>query len=305
MVLFHRGSVALALACSVAFAWVLVPLSAGATVAASIDASRTSGAAPLGVVFHGQRSTTHSSLSAEERWQQLDYEWDFSDCFPFETWSTTGASKAKSYGPITARVFTDIGTCDVVLTVSEDGSTSDTDTIAITVNDPDTTWSGSDTLCVDADATPTPGSDGCPSGADAEENDDFDDAVNSNIGSYGRILFRNDETYSCASTASLSAGTDGLIGTYGDGARALLDCSFSNATPVVTAYGGGHDDYRFTGFRLQGGGGDASIVHAEADGSHVVGLLVHDIFIESGFDEELVGWRGSRGSPPQRRRGAK
>jgi hypothetical protein len=98
--------------------------------------------APLAVFFDATGTT---STGTTRPFHELGYQWNFGDALA--TWDTTGSSKNLATGGVAAHVFEQPGTYTVTLTVT-DGVNSQTTTSTITVQDPNTVFSGANTtLC--------------------------------------------------------------------------------------------------------------------------------------------------------------
>ena len=141
---------------SVAASFVTTPT--GGAISASIQATRLSGPAPLGVLFDAS-GTTGGGVTYP--FHDLTYSFNFGDERGL-TWAISGLPKnTQSGGPIAAHVFDDPGTYTVRVRAQNSIGTYDEETTTITVTDPNTHWSGASTICVSLTANYT----GCPSGA--------------------------------------------------------------------------------------------------------------------------------------------
>ena len=183
----------------------------------SIAPSRLSGVAPLAVLFDAS-GTTDSTTDLP--FHELGYSWDFGDD-PLDTWDTTGRSKNIAYGAVAAHVFNDPGTYTVTLTVTNGADTS-VGTVDITVDDPDVTFLGTNTVYVSSSALPVAGSDGVPFGATYVFSGDWPTIVNTYATAGKRVLLRHDDTFTGTATAVLPTGSTGIIGMYGSGAKPII-----------------------------------------------------------------------------------
>ena len=175
---------------------------AGAIVPALVP-SRTSGVAPLYVFFD---ATATTAAATNRPFHELEYRWDFGDAASGSWTSTPGMpnlSRNQATGPVAAHVFESPGTYTVSLTAL-DGAAPATKSVQITVADPDTVFAAN-TLCV-GNSQPVAGSGGCPAGAAVLASCDFDAAINNNIASRKRILFRRGDTFAPTTTPA-SAST--------------------------------------------------------------------------------------------------
>ena len=127
------------------------------SVTLSATFSRTSGDAPLvvQVSYHGTTSTQTSSP-----FHEVGYWTEWGD-EGAGTWSdTSGKSKEWDVGPVVAHVYETPGTYTVTC-AGRDSDGRATTTQEITVDDPDTTFSGTNTVCLSNDTDHT----GAPAGA--------------------------------------------------------------------------------------------------------------------------------------------
>ncbi len=180
-----------------------------------LTASRTTGVGPLSVFF----SASFSDSDDPAIWfHEYEFEWDFGDSSG-ETWATTGLSKNEATGPVAGHVYESPGFFTVNLTVRQGGTTIDTASVNVTVDDPDTTYSGSKTVCV------SPHSDfsGAPPGALKVVTSDL-----SSIAHYAtagsRILLRRGASWSVSDLGDQwpSNGGPVTIGAFGTGARPFI-----------------------------------------------------------------------------------
>ena len=113
--------------------------------------------APLSVHFSaGLNASTPTSRSFHD----YEYAWTFGD--PGSgIWGTSKKSKNTEKGPLTAHVYETPGTYTVTLTVRDSSGVIDSDSFTITVQDPNTVFSGTNTTCISASTNFT----GCPAGA--------------------------------------------------------------------------------------------------------------------------------------------
>lgn len=218
---------------------------AHATITTSFSASRTSGVAPLAVIFDAS-GTTSSTVSDE--FSKLLYTVDFDDVGA-GTWgqgNPNNNSKETDFGPITAHVFETAGTYTVGLSVSGDGTA--TDSVVITVTDPDTVFSGTNTVCISTSGTFT----GCPSGASNITGSDFDGAINAYATAGKRVLFRRGETFTANDSGDINNDGPGIIGAYGTGAKPYVTQSAAVDLFALAGGSGGHtEDWRVMDLDLE------------------------------------------------------
>lgn len=184
------------------------PVSPGAPVAGVqviASASRTSGTAPLAVLF----DATASTVSGKDSFREIVYTFDFGDARG-QTWAVSGKPKnSETGGPLAAHVFELPGTYTVK--VSSNGSTA---TLQIVVADPNMVYAGANTVCVGKDFT------GCPAGAVQQG------AIPSSPVVGKRILLQRGQSFGNVDLQSDSANVQ--VGAYGTG-----------AAPIVTGVGVG------------------------------------------------------------------
>ena len=188
------------------------PAPAPGGIVLSLVPARTSGVAPLAVFFDAS-ATTDTGVTTRP-FHDLEYTWSFGDASS-GTWASGAqpgvSSKNSATGPVAAHVFETPGTYTVSLTALDGTNTATTNT-TITVDNPDTVFAGTNTICINAS-----GSDftGCPSGAATSTNSNFVTALSANLATHKRILFRRGETFTAATFASLNVNGPGIIGAYG------------------------------------------------------------------------------------------
>ena len=130
----------------------------------SLSANRTSGTAPAGVQI--EATATSPASRVDMPYHDIEYVWSFDDVGNYQYLDNSplwGTSKNIAYGPVVSHVFVDPGTYTVSCTAYDGENTPVTETITITVNDPDTVFSGTQTAVVSI-ADP-PDFTGAPSGA--------------------------------------------------------------------------------------------------------------------------------------------
>jgi PKD repeat protein len=230
-----------------------VTVAAPSAITASLVASRTSGVAPLYVFF----DATGTTASATTRpFHELEYQWNFGD-EASGSWSATpgmpNASRNLATGPVAAHVFETPGTYTVSLTVLDGGAPA-TKSVQITVTDPDTVFAAN-TLCV-GNTQPVAGSDGCPAGAAILQSSDFDGAINNNIASRKRILFRRGDTFAAGSSANILVTGPGLIGAFGTGAAPVVNITANNDGFQLSSWGTPDiKDWRIMDLEINGNSG--------------------------------------------------
>lgn len=123
---------------------------ASQTINPALVASRTSGPAPLAVMFDAVGTT---STNVPDAFRQVLYTFSFGDSGAGTYTLTDGASKnVESGGPLAWHVFETPGTYLVTL-VANDGTSSAQKTVTITVQDPNVVYAGAATVCIDPAGT--------------------------------------------------------------------------------------------------------------------------------------------------------
>lgn len=182
------------------------------TIGVAIAPSRTSGVAPLAVLFDAT-GTTYSATGSSP-FHDLVYQWSFGD--PSSgTWSVSGKSKDAALGPIAAHVFEQPGTYTVSLDVC-DASRCSRSQVTIQVQDPNAVFAGDRTICFRA--TASGGFTGCPAGAQQQTNSSWS-AVAAAATAGRRILLRRGDVWSTGGGATLKNPGPGIIGAFGSGAK--------------------------------------------------------------------------------------
>ena len=174
----------------------------------------------LSTVQYVTEETTDAAYSRP--FHQLLFVWDFDD--PSSgTWSTTGRSRNSATGAIAGHTYYSPGTYTVTLTVTNPVGETASITHDVTVSNPDAVFSGT-TYCVANGVTPTPGANGCPSGATGINTSDLDVALNGNTNcntdsAKVRCLFRGGDTFTANQSWTITDTGDspGLIASYGTG----------------------------------------------------------------------------------------
>ena len=195
-------------------------------------ASRLSGVAPLTVFFEtiGVAGISEPPLVLGRReYADFGYTWDFDDTGA-GTWAADGKSKNADYGYHAAHVFESAGTYTVTVTIVDGASVNETHDVTITVSDPDTFYSTTNTTCVSTSGDFT----GCPAGATQVTSSAFKTTIDTYKGANQRILFKRGESWSESGTVALGTNAGMTIGAYGTGTSPDARGIFTNA-PVVAA----------------------------------------------------------------------
>jgi len=237
-------------------ATVTVTAAAGGAITPALVPSRMSGVAPLYVFFDASGTTAQATTRP---FHELEYRWDFGDTAS-GSWTSTPAmpnlSRNQATGPVAAHVFESPGAYTVSLTVL-DGTGAATQSVQISVSDPDTVFAAN-TLCV-GNSLPVAGSGSCPAGAAVLQSGDFDAAINNNIASRKRILFRRGDAFTSDASANILLTGPGLIGAFGSGAAPVVNITANNnafqlssgSTPTIK-------DWRIMDLEINGNSGSAT-----------------------------------------------
>jgi hypothetical protein len=248
-----------------------VTVGATGAITPSLVPSRMSGVAPLYVFFD---ATATTAAATSRPFHELEYRWNFGD--PASgSWASTpdmpNLSRNLATGPVAAHMFESPGTYIVSLTVL-DGGAAATRSIKITVTDTDTVFADN-TLCV-GNSLPIAGSGGCPAGAAVLQSSDFGAAINNNIASSKRILFRRGDTFAASASANILVTGPGLIGAFGSGAAPVVNATInstiiqlsSGSTPTIK-------DWRFMDLEINGNSGSFTNAFRAEAGIDQVTLL--------------------------------
>ena len=190
----------------------------GATGAINLSSlpSRLTGVAPLSVYFDTAGTT---ATSTDRPFHELEYKWSFGDASGSPVSGTTwkyGAnpnanSRNATTGPAAGHVFEVPGTYTVTLTATDGSNTVSNNCTQIVVQDPETVFTGTKTVCFSNTGNYT----GCPTGADHLQTSNFATAINSKVGVGKRLLFRRGDIFTSNAGAVISANGPGIIGAYG------------------------------------------------------------------------------------------
>ncbi len=273
---------------------------AGNNIVPSLIPSRTSGVAPLSVFFDAS-ATIDPGISRP--FHELEYTWSFNDpaAGVWTYGAKPGSSKNAATGPVASHVFDTPGTYNVSLSVF-DGIYNSTANTTITVQDPETVFAGTNTICFSTSGTFT----GCPAGATHVTTLDFAAAINNYHDAYRRLLFRRGETFTAAASGIISKTGPGIIGAYGAGTALPIAKIVTNGTfPIIRLSGPttpGIGDWRVMDFEMDG----SSVIHEEISGIAAFGgfnqflalrLDIHDIWRGVGAGTSILDYWNNNGSP--------
>lgn len=184
-----------------------------AAPSARVTATRTSGPAPLAVLFDATATT--DSNSSVDPFRDLGYRFHFGDSGS-GNWATTGLSRNEQIGgPLAAHVFEQPGTYTVQLMVKDASGGTSTASVTITVQSADSVYSGTRTVCLSRNTDFS----GCPSGAQQLANVSSWPSFQSNH----RYLLRRGQDFTSLGGLRFGAGESGLadaqLGAFGSGEK--------------------------------------------------------------------------------------
>jgi PKD repeat protein len=267
----------------------------------SLVPARTSGVAPLAVFFDAS-ATTNTGVTTRP-FHDLEYIWSFGD--PSSgTWASGAqpgiSSKNSTTGPVASHVFETPGTYTVSLTAFDGTNTATTNT-TITVTDPNTVFSGTNTICVAQLTTPTAGENGCPAGALPATQSSFATAVNTYALTGKRVLFKRGDVFTAATPASIVQTGPGTVGAYGSGAAPVVQMTGSSGILSLSSQSTPNiSDWRImdlefdglnqtSGIGISGGGGINQVL--------VLNIHMHDIYLGVSFNYALLDSHISNNHP--------
>ncbi len=187
----------------------------------SLDATRLTGTAPMGVMFSA--TATSDDPRVESPFHDVEGIWRFDDPGDFTALTNNpiwGTDRNVAYGPEATHVFDTPGTYEVSYQATDGGSVI-TETITITVEDPDIVFAG-DTAVVSQVGDFT----GAPSGASQFTSIS---AAESHLSGRTnmRLLLRAGETFTSGVAFNETAGSNRrlLVGRFGSGSNPLISTS--------------------------------------------------------------------------------
>lgn len=189
----------------------LVPSLGAAAIQPALEASRTSGVAPL-MVFFDATGSSDSGFTGRP-FHDLEYRWNFGDAAT--TWNrgarAGSSSRNAATGPVAAHLYETPGTYTATLSVFN-GSGTATRKVTITVADPANAFSGINTICF---STGKRGFSGCPANAQQVKTTDFGTAIGTYKSSGKRLLFRRGETFTSSKMPVIDVDGPGIVGAFG------------------------------------------------------------------------------------------
>ena len=195
----------------------------------AVSASRSSGVAPFGALFTADATSMETRVVSP--FHDIEGVWDYGSPGNFTALDNSplwGTDSNIGYGPRGVHVHETPGTYQVAHT-AYDGAGTRTETMTVTVEDPDVVFAGADTAVMSAAGNFS----GAPAGASTFTS--LSAAISHVEGrTNGRLLLRADETFTSNIVIDKPSGRV-LVGRFGhSGAeRPLLDMSSSNQTAVI------------------------------------------------------------------------
>ena len=269
------------------------------TITLSNIPSRYTGVAPLSVFFDASDTIANATTRP---FHDLEYRWDFGDpagsLINGVTWNAGSragvSSRNVAIGPEAAHVFETPGVYTVTLTATDSKNTATNNCTRIVVQDPGSVFSGSNTICVSSNTTPTAGANGCPSGALTVMQSSFPTAVNTYALTGKRVLFKRGDTFAAATSALINRTGPGILGAYGAGAMPKVQMTgntdilmlSSRATPGIK-------DWRIMDLEFDGMSKTRSVAVNTDGGINQVTILnmnMHDVANGAVFNDSIIQW---------------
>ena len=218
---------------------------------ASLVASRTTGTAPLCVHFDATGST---DADTTRPFHDLLYRWNFGNpgAGAWARGANTSWPKDLARGPVAAHCYETAGTYTARLQVCDETTCNSTST-TITVSNPDTTFSGTNTVCI-GNSLPTAGAGGCPSGASVMASSDFTTARTTHVATGKRLLFKRGDTFSATTTYNAGSATGVQINAYGTGADPIVNFDIATSPYVFNFNTAGTPDWTIANIDFRGPG---------------------------------------------------
>jgi hypothetical protein len=261
---------------------------AGDAIHLELVPNRTSGVAPLAVFFDTVGTTGDA---AARPFHDLGYCWDFGDP-DAGSFATTGFSKNQSRGPVAGHVFEKPGSYAVTVNARDAEGRVASREVTIDVDDPEDTFSGSDTLCFSASGD----FEGCPAGADQVTATSVGE-LDSYLAPRKRLLLHRGETFS-GGPLRVNVQGPGVIGAYGSGHVPIV--STTAAAFYVSDSDPDFSDWRIMDLEVDGqGGADSRAVEVQGLATYLTLLRVVAHDVGGGFHagDSIINYWNNNGSP--------
>ncbi|MCB9897825.1 MAG: hypothetical protein H6825_07465 [Planctomycetes bacterium] len=269
-----------------------VTQASSSSVTASIAPTRTSGVAPLSVLFDGSGSTAEG---VARPFHELEYSWNYGDVGS-GTWGTDGMSRNSDRSPIAGHVFETPGTYTVTLDVTDADGNAGQDQVAITVLDPDVVYAGTKTICISR----TGDFSGAPAGAQQVTTTSYDTAMGY-VHTGKRVLFRRGESWTGGGANKNEPGPV-TIGAYGTGARPKFTMS-DHFIRLSDGPGPDCDDWRIMDLDLTGSGSVSITLEGSVHDLLCLRLNVHDALQGYAAVIQVLDYWNNNGYPQTLHRG--
>jgi len=221
-------------------------------ITATLSALRTSGTAPMGNIFSVDANSPAARVALS--YHDIESVWSFDDPGNFTALGnspTWGVDRNTAYGPRATHVHASPDTYTVTCTCHDGENPARSEMITVTVNDPNTVFSGSDTAVVSQASDFS----GAPPGA-AQFTSIA--AARSHLSgrASARLLLRAGETFGGGIDISESGGSGRkyYVGRFGAGERPIINIGSDDGVRFNTGGGGStnFDELIVTGLDIRG-----------------------------------------------------
>lgn len=257
--------------------------------ALQIVANRVSGVAPLAVFF--EAVVAPDSLRPRP-FHDLAYCWDFGDSSSGH-FTATGHSKNQARGAVAGHVFERPGVYTIKVRARDSTRMETGGSIQVSVQDPDSAFSGDRTTCFSTSGDFT----GCPVGASQVSDSSINAALGPRVATGRRLLLRRGDTFS-GSGMRINVPGPGTVGAFGSGAKPIILATgevfpISDRVPNVS-------DWRIMDLDVRGrGNADASIATVAGRASHLLFLRVRGDSLGGGLhaSSSIIDYWNANGYP--------
>lgn len=194
------------------------------SISLSLVALRTSGVAPLGVMFDASGTT---STATSDPFKEILYYFDFGDAATAWTYGTKQCTKKNFFGPIAGHIFDASST---VTLYGYDGTNYASTTQAISVTSESAAYPTTATVCVSTSGNFA----GAPVGAATfTDTRAFDVIVGARGGPGIRLLFCGGEVWTSNDAHITFSGSAWTIGSYGTGKASIRNVNTSSTDIIA------------------------------------------------------------------------